>query len=152
MHIPVVMYGCESWTIKLSAKELMLLNYGIGEDSWESFGLQGDQPVSPQGNQPWIFIGRTEVEAETPILWLPDAKNWLIGKDWCRERLRAEGKGGDRGGDSWMVSLTRWTWVWASSRCWWWTGKPGMLTERLNLTELSDLSYLASCPRVVETI
>ena len=50
MHIPVVMYGCESWTIKLSAKELMLLNYGIGEDSWESLGLQGDQTVNPKGN------------------------------------------------------------------------------------------------------
>ena len=54
----------------------MLLNCGAGEDSWESLGLQGD-PTS----QSWIFIGRTDVEAEAPILWPLDAKNWLIGKD-----------------------------------------------------------------------
>ena len=58
----------------------MLLNYGV-EDSWESLGLQESKPVHPKGNQSWIFIGRTDAEAETPILWLPDAKNWLIGKD-----------------------------------------------------------------------
>ena len=66
----------------------MLLNCGVGEDSWESLGLQGD-PTSPsKGNQSWIFIGGTDAEAETPILWPPDVKNWLIwkdpdpGKDW----------------------------------------------------------------------
>ena len=58
----------------------MLLNCGVGEDSWESLGLQGD-PVNPKGNQFWIFIGKTDAEAETPILWPPDGKNWLIGKD-----------------------------------------------------------------------
>ena len=84
MVFPVVMYGWESWTIKkLSAKKLMILNYGVGEDSWESLGLQGDglQPVHPKRNQSWIFIGRTDAEAETPILWPPNSKNWLIGKD-----------------------------------------------------------------------
>ena len=81
MHIPVVMYGCKSWTIKLSAKELMLLNCGVGEDSWESLGLQGDQTINPKGNESWIFIGRTDAKAENPILWPPDAKNWLTGKD-----------------------------------------------------------------------
>ena len=66
----------------------MLLNCGVGEDSWESLGLQ---PVHPKGNQSWVFIGRTDVEAESPILWLPDAKRWLIwkdpdaGKDWGQE-------------------------------------------------------------------
>ena len=76
---------------KLSTEEWMLLNCGVGEDSWESLGLQGDQPVHPKGNQSWIFIERTDAEAETPILWPPDAKNWLIwkdpdaGKDWRRE-------------------------------------------------------------------
>ena len=67
----------------------MLLNCGVGEDSWESLGLQGD-PTSPhpKGNQSWIFIGRTDAEAEAPILWPPDAKGWRIwkdpdaGKDW----------------------------------------------------------------------
>ena len=59
----------------------MFLNCGVGEDSWESLGLQGD-PISPsKGNQSWIIIGRTDVEAEIPIFWPPDVKSWLIGKD-----------------------------------------------------------------------
>ena len=58
---------------KLSAEELMLLNCGVGEDSWESFGLQGDQP--------WDFFGRNDAKAETPVLWPPHAKSCLIGKD-----------------------------------------------------------------------
>ena len=52
----------------------MLLNSGAGEDSFESLGLQGD-PTSPKGDQSWVFIGRTDAEAEAPILWQPDAKN-----------------------------------------------------------------------------
>ena len=86
------------------------------------------QPVHPKGNQSWIFIGRTDVEAETPILWPPDAENWLIGrdpdagKDW-----RQEEKGTIRGWDGWMASLMWWTWVWVNSGSWWWTGRPGML-------------------------
>ena len=73
------MHGCESWTT--STKELVLLNCDAGEDSWESLGLQGDQSINPKENQPWIFIGRTDVEAEAPILWPRDAKSWLIRKD-----------------------------------------------------------------------
>ena len=67
----------------------MLFNCGAREDSWESLGLQGDQTCNPKGNQSWISIGRTEAEA--PILWPPDAKNWLTGrdpdagKDWRQE-------------------------------------------------------------------
>ena len=66
---------------KLSAKELMLLNCGVGEDSWDPLDCKEIQPVHPKGDQSWVFIGRTGVEAETPILWPPDAKSWLIGKD-----------------------------------------------------------------------
>ena len=55
-------------------------NCGVGEDSWESFGQQ-DQAVNPEGNQSWIFIGRTDAEVEAPILWPPDVKSWLIWKD-----------------------------------------------------------------------
>ena len=69
----------------------MLLNYGVGEDSWESLGLQG---VNPKGNQSWIFIERTDAESETSILWPPDAKDWLIGKDPdARKDWRQEEKG-----------------------------------------------------------
>ena len=82
MDFPVVMYGCESWTKrKLSPEELMLLNCDVGEDSWESLGLQGDPTTDPKGNQSWIFIGRNDVEVETPILWPPDVKYRLTGKD-----------------------------------------------------------------------
>ena len=65
---------------KLSAEELMLLNCG-GEDSWESLDCKEIQPVHPKGDQSWVFIGRTDAEAETPILWPPYAKSWLTGKD-----------------------------------------------------------------------
>ena len=65
----------------LSAEELMILNCGVGEDSCESLGLQRVQSVHPKGDQPCVFIGRTDVEAEDPILSPPDAKNQLTGKD-----------------------------------------------------------------------
>ena len=83
------------------------------------------QPVHPKGDQSCVFIGRTDVEAETPTLWPLDAKSWLIWKDpWCWERLRAGGEGDDRGWDGLMASLTQWTWVWVDSGTWWWTGRP----------------------------
>ena len=85
------------------------------------------KPVYAKGNQSWIFFGRTDAEAETPILSPPDAKNWLWKRPWCWERLKAGGEGDDRGWDDWMTSLTGWTWVWVSSRSWWWTGKPDLL-------------------------
>ena len=85
------------------------------------------QPVHPKENQSWMFIGRADVEAKTPILWLPDMKSWLIWRPWCWERLKARGEGDDRGWDSWMASPTQWTWVWVNSRSWWCTGRPGVL-------------------------
>ena len=100
------------------------------------------QPVNPTGNQSWIFMGRTDAEAETPILWPPDVKNWL----WCWERLRAGGEGDDRGWDGWMASWTQWTWVWVISGSWWWTGRPcvlqSMWSQRVGhdwATDLTDL-------------
>ena len=60
---------------RLSAKELMLLNCGVGEDFESPLDNKEIQPVHPKGNQPWIFIGRTDAEAEAPILWPPDVKN-----------------------------------------------------------------------------
>ena len=71
---------------KLSTKELMLLNCGVGEDSWESLDCKEIQPVHPKGNQSWIFIGRTDAEAEAPILWPPNErtdsfeKTLMLGK------------------------------------------------------------------------
>ena len=67
---------------KLSAEEVMLLNCGVEEDSWEStLDCKEIQPVHPKGDQPWVFIGRTDAEAETPIVRPPHAKSWLSGKD-----------------------------------------------------------------------
>ena len=110
----------------LSAEELMLLNSGVGEDSWESLGQKEIQPVNPEGSQPWIFIGRTDAKA--PKLWSSDIKSQLIrkdpnaGKGWGKEK----GMTGDNG---WMSSLTQWTWVWANSRSLEWrTGKPAVLS------------------------
>jgi len=72
----------------------MLLNCGVGEDSWESLGLKGGQGVHPKGNQSWIYIGQTDAEAEAPILWPPDVKSRLIGKDPdARKHRRQEEKG-----------------------------------------------------------
>ena len=86
------------------------------------------QTFHAKGDQSWVFIGRTDTEAETPILWPPHAKSWLIGKapdagrDWG-----AGGEGDDRGWDGWMASPTRWTWVCVNSGSWWLTGRPGVL-------------------------
>ena len=65
------------------------------------------KPVHPKGNQPWVLIGRADAEAEIPILWATNAKNWLLGKrPWFWEQLKAGGEGDDRGWDGWMASLT----------------------------------------------
>ena len=59
----------------------MPLKGSAGQDSWESLGQQGDQTSHPERNQPWILIGRADTKAEVSILWPPDVKSWLIGKD-----------------------------------------------------------------------
>ena len=83
--------------------------------------------VHPKGNQSCIFIGRTDAETETLILWPPDAKRPLIGNDPDAGKDWRQKEKGRTGWDGWMASLIWWTWVWASSGSWWWTGKPGML-------------------------
>ena len=81
---------------KLIAEELMLLNCGVGEDSWESLGFQGDPTSHSKGDQSWVFIGKTDAKAETPVVWPPHAKSWLIGKDsdagrdWGQEKGTTE--------------------------------------------------------------
>ena len=94
---PVVMYGCDSWTIK---KVECQRTDAFEQWCWRTLQCPLDskeiKPVHPEGNQSWIFIGRTDAEAEAPILWPPDAKNWLIGKDpdtgkdWRREKGTTE--------------------------------------------------------------
>ena len=86
------------------------------------------KPFNPKENQSWIFIGRTDAKAETPILRPPDAELTHWKRPRCWERLRAGGEGDDRAWDSWMASPTQSTWVWVNSWSWWWTGRPGMLS------------------------
>ena len=122
----------------------MLLNCGVGKDSWESLDCKEIQPVHPKGDQSWVFIGRTDAEAETTILWPPDAKNWHLKRPWCWERMKAGGEGDYRGWDCWMASLTQWTWVWVKSGSWWWTGRSGMpqFMGSQSQTRLSDWTEL----------
>ena len=105
----------------------MLLNCGVGEDSWEYLGLQGVQPVHPKGDQSWVFIGRTDVEADINTLatWCEELTH--LKRPWCWERLKAGEEGDNRGWDGWMASPTQWTWVWVNSGSWWWTRRPGVL-------------------------
>ena len=84
------------------------------------------QPVHPKGNQSWVFIGRTDVEAETPIFCPSDVKNWLIWKDPDAGKDRRPEEKDNRGWHGWMASPTQWTWVWVSSGSWWWTRRPGL--------------------------
>ena len=82
MNFPVVMYGCESWTIrKAEHQRTDAFELWCWRRLESPLDCKDTQPVQPKGNQPWIFIGRTDAEAETPIFWPPDVKNWLIGKD-----------------------------------------------------------------------
>ena len=102
--------------------------------------------------QSWVFTGWTDVEAETPILWPPGAKSWLIWiltnlkRPWCWERLRAGGEGDDRKWDGWMASPTQWTWVWVNSGSWWWTGRPGVLrllgSQRVRRDWVTELNWV----------
>ena len=98
------------------------------------------QPVHSEGDQPWVFIGRTDVDAETPILWLLTH----LKRPWCWERLKAGGEGDDRGQNVWMASSTQWRWVWVNSGSWWWTGRPGLLQSMgsQSQTWLSDWTEL----------
>ena len=73
------------------------------------------QPVNPKGNQSWIFTGRTDAATEAPILWPPDTKSQLTGKDPDDGKDWEKEKGTTEGWDGWMGSQTQWTWVWVSS-------------------------------------
>ena len=131
MVFPVVMYGCESWTVKkaecrrIDAFELWCWRRLL-RVPWTA--RRSNQSILKEIS-PEYSLEMTDAEAETPKLWPPDAKSWLTrkdtdaGKDW-----RQEEKGTTEDGqDGWMASPTQWTWVWVNCRSWWWTGRPGVL-------------------------
>ena len=136
---------------KLSAKELMLLNYGVGEDSWESVRLQGDPTIQSYmksvlnihwNYRCWRWNSNTlATRCEEPTHWK---------RPWFWERLKMGGEGDYRGWDGWMASWRWWMWVWVGTGNWWWTGKTGVLqfigSQRVGhdwVTELdwTDLSF-----------
>ena len=126
----------EGWVLKNWCFQTMVLKKTL-ESPLDSKEIK---PVHPKGNQSWIFIGRTDAEAEAPIVWLLFEK-----KPWCWEKLRAGGERGNRGWDGWMASSIQWTCVWANSWRWWrmgnlaccspWGHKESDTTEQLNWTD-----------------
>ena len=106
----------------------MFLNCGVGEDSRESLGLQGD-PTSPFWRRSVLGIHWKDwcwsSISSTLATWCEELIH--LKRPWWWERLKAGGEGDDRERHSWMASPTQWTWVWVDSGSWWWTGRPGML-------------------------
>ena len=80
-----------------------------------------------EGDQPWDLFGRNDAKAETPVLWPPHAKSWLVGKDPDAGRDWGQEEKGTTWCDGWMASPARWMWVWVNPGSWWWTERPGLL-------------------------
>jgi len=111
------------------------------------------QPVHSKGDQSWVFFGRNDAKAETPVLWPPHSKSWLIGKDSDAGRdWGQEEKGMTEDEMAGFASLTRWTWVWVNSGSWWWTGRPGMMqfmgSQRAGHEWATELNWLFHCIQV----
>ena len=130
MVFPVVMYGCESWTVKKAERRRI---YAFELWCWRRLlrvawtARRSNQSILKEIS-PGCSLERLMLKLKTPKLWPPDVKSWLTGKDpdagrdWVQEE-----QGTGRGWDGWMASPTQWTWVWVNSGSWWWTGKPGVL-------------------------
>ena len=125
----------------------MLLNCGVGEDFWESLGLQRD-PTSPFWRRLVLGVHWKDWcwcwNSTTLATWCEELSH--LKRPWCWERLRARGEGNDRGWDGWMALLTQRTWVCADSGSWWWTGRPGVLwfigsQSRTWLSDWTELNW-----------
>ena len=129
MIFPIVMYGCESWTVKkaecqrIDAFELWCWRRLL-RVPWTA--RRSNQSILKETSPEYSLEGlMLKLKLNTLVTWCKELTQWK--RSWCWERLKAGGEGDDRGWDVWMASLTRWTWVWVNSRIWWWTGKPGRL-------------------------
>ena len=151
MVFPVLLYGCESWTVKKAEHQRT-----DASELWcwrleSPLNCKEIQPVHPKGDESWVFFGRTDVEAETPILWPPHVKSWLVGKDsdagrdWGQEE---KGMTEDEmaGWHHWLDGLEfEWTLGVGDGQgglasCNSWGRKELDTTEQLNWTELKWLS------------
>ena len=136
MVFTVVMYGCESWTIKkaepwrISAFELWCWRRLL-RVPWTA--RRSNQSILKEISPEWSLKGLMLKLKLQYFGHLMGRTDWRvrrirnIRRPWCWERLRAGGEGDARGWDGWMASLTQWTWVWVNSRSWWWRGRPGVL-------------------------
>ena len=111
MVFPGVMYGCESWTIKKAeCQRIDAFELWHWRRLFSPLDSKEIKPVSLIGDQSWIFIGRTDAEAEAPIFWPPEVKSWFTGKDsYARKDWKVRGEVGSRGWDCWAASMTQWT-------------------------------------------
>ena len=137
----------ESWALKNWCFWTVVLEKTL----WESFGLQRNsilKETSPKYSLEGLIV-KLKLQYSDHLMWRTNSLEKIL----MLERLKA-GEGDNRGWDSWMVSPTQWTWVWASSRCWWWPGKPGVLQfmglQRVRQawgTELNWLCYKVKCSK-----
>ena len=131
---------------RLSTEELMLLNCGVGKDSWKSLGLQGD-PTSPYKRRSVLGVHWKNWcwswNSNTLATWCEELTHLKI--PWCWKRLMAGGGGDNRRWNGWMASPTQWVWVWVNSGSWWWTGKPGVLqsmgSQRVGHDWVTELNW-----------
>ena len=127
----------ESW----APENWNFLNCGIGEDSWESLGLQG-VIVHPKGNQSWI-ARCWSWNSNTSAIWCEEPTH--LKRPWCRGRLKVIGEGDDRGWDGWLASPSQWPWFLVNSGSWWWTGKSGVLhsmgSQRVGYSWATELHW-----------
>ena len=129
MVFPVVMYGCESWTMKKAKcrwiddfelwcwRRILRVPWTVRKSNQTIL-----KEISPGCSLEELML---KLKLQYLATWCEELTHWK--KPWCWERLRSGGEGDDRGWDGWMASPTQWPWVWVDSRSWWWTGRPGVL-------------------------
>ena len=154
MVFPVVMYGCESWTIKkaecqrIDAFELVLEKTLRVPWTARRSNQSILKEISPGCSLEGLML-KLKLQYFGHLMQRTDSleKTLMLGKILkdAGTGLKAGGEGDNIGWDSWMASLTRWTWVWASSRSWWWTGKPGVLQsmrlQRVRHNRVTELNW-----------
>ena len=148
MGFPVVMYGCESWTIKKAEcwridafklwcwRRLLRIPWTVRRSNKSIL-----KEISPSVHwKDWCW----RWNSNTLATWCEELTH--LKRLWCWERLRAGGEGDDRGWNGWMASQTQWTWVWVSSRSWWWLGRPGVLqftgSQRVGYNWVTELNWV----------